>query len=111
MSGLTYASFALPGIVIALAYVYFGINFVQPLYQSMPMLLAAYVVLFIPQAVGAERTSLMQVSPSLEEAARSLGTDAGHGTPAHHPAAGKAGHRSRGDACLSDHYERTARHP
>ncbi len=70
---LTYASFALPGIVVALAYVYFGINFVQPLYQSLPMLLAAYVVLFIPQAVGAERTSFMQVSPSLEEAARSLG--------------------------------------
>lgn len=70
---LTYASFALPGIVVALAYVYFGINFVQPLYQSMPMLLAAYVVLFIPQAVGAQRSSLMQVSPSLEEAARSLG--------------------------------------
>ena len=70
---LTYASFALPGIVVALAYVYFGINYVQPLYQSMPMLLAAYVVLFIPQAVGAERTSLLQVSPSLEEAGRSLG--------------------------------------
>ncbi len=71
---LTYASFALPGIVVALAYVYIGINFAQPLYQTMPLLLAAYVVLFIPQAVGSERTSLMQVSPSLEEAGRSLGS-------------------------------------
>lgn len=69
----TYASFALPGIVVALAYVYFGIHYVEGLYQSMPMLLAAYVVLFIPQAVGAERASLLQVSPSLEEAGRSLG--------------------------------------
>ncbi len=70
---LTYASFALPGIVVALAYVFFGVNYARPLYQTMPMLLAAYVVLFIPQAVGAERASLMQVPPSMEEAGRSLG--------------------------------------
>ncbi|MCK5922236.1 MAG: iron ABC transporter permease, partial [Methylococcales bacterium] len=70
---LTYASFALPGIVVALAYVFFGINFAKSLYQSMPMLLAAYVVLFIPQAVGAEKTSLLQLPPSIEEAGRSLG--------------------------------------
>ncbi|NKQ35197.1 MAG: iron ABC transporter permease [Chloroflexi bacterium] len=70
---LTYASFALPGIVVALAYVFIGVNYARPLYQTMPMLLAAYLVLFIPQAVGAERASLMQVSPSLEEAGRSLG--------------------------------------
>ena len=37
------------------------------------MLLIAYVVLFLPQAVGAERSSLLQVSPKLEEAGRSLG--------------------------------------
>ncbi|MCP4418313.1 MAG: iron ABC transporter permease, partial [Chloroflexi bacterium] len=70
---LTYASFALPGIVVALAYVFFGINYAQPLYQTMPMMLAAYVVLFIPQAVGTERSSLLQLPPSLEEAGRSLG--------------------------------------
>ncbi len=70
---LSYASFALPGIVVALAYVFFGINYAQPFYQTMPLMLAAYVVLFIPQAVGAERASLIQMSPSLEEAARSLG--------------------------------------
>jgi len=70
---LTYASFALPGIVVALAYVFFGINYARSFYQTLPMLLAAYVVLFIPQAVGAERTSLLQLSPNLEEAGRSLG--------------------------------------
>ncbi|MBK7894681.1 MAG: iron ABC transporter permease [Anaerolineaceae bacterium] len=70
---LTYASFALPGIVVALAYVFFGTNYAPSLYQTLPMLLIAYVILFIPQAVGAQRSSLLQVSSSLEEAAQSLG--------------------------------------
>jgi iron(III) transport system permease protein len=70
---LTYSAFALPGIAIALALVYFGINYARPLYQTLPMLLLAYAVLFLPQAIGALRTGLLQISPSLEEAARSLG--------------------------------------
>jgi iron(III) transport system permease protein len=69
----TYVSYALPGIVVALALVFFGIHYVPTLYQTLPMLLVAYVVLFLPQAVGSQRSSLMQVSPGLEEAARSLG--------------------------------------
>jgi len=70
---VSYASFALPGIVVALAYVYFGTNYAQSLYQTLPMLLIVYVILFIPQAVGAQRSSLLQVSGNLEEAAQSLG--------------------------------------
>lgn len=70
---LTYASYALPGIVVALAFVFFGINYARPLYQTLPMLLLAYVILFLPQAVGAQRGSLLQLSAGLEEAARSLG--------------------------------------
>lgn len=70
---LTYAGFALPGIAVALALAFFGIRYARPLYQTLPMLILAYVVLFLPQAVGSVRASLLQVHPSLEEAARSLG--------------------------------------
>jgi iron(III) transport system permease protein len=70
---LTYAGFALPGIVIALALVFFGASYVRPLYQTLPMLLIAYVILFVPQAVGSTRSSLLQLPASLEEAGRSLG--------------------------------------
>ena len=69
----TYMGFALPGIVVALALVFFGANYAPILYQSIAMLLFAYVILFLPQAVGTVRTSLLQVSPRLEEVARSLG--------------------------------------
>ncbi|MCB9149443.1 MAG: iron ABC transporter permease [Caldilineaceae bacterium] len=70
---LTYSAFALPGIVIALALVFFGANHAPWLYQTLPLLILAYGVLFLPQALGVVRASLLQINPSLMEAARSLG--------------------------------------
>jgi iron(III) transport system permease protein len=70
---VTYAGFALPGIVVALALVFFGANYMPSLYQTLPLLIMAYVVLFVPQAVGSIKTSLLQVPTYLEEAGRSLG--------------------------------------
>ncbi len=74
---LTWLSHALPGVVVALALVFFGIRVAPALYQTMALLVLAYAVLHLPQAVGAVRTSLMQVHPSLEEAARMLGRPPG----------------------------------
>jgi iron(III) transport system permease protein len=68
-----FLGFALPGVVVALALVFFGITFATPIYQTVLLLMFAYVVLYLPPAESAARTSLLQVSPSLEEAARSLG--------------------------------------
>jgi iron(III) transport system permease protein len=70
---ITYTAHALPGIVVALALVFFGINLARPLYQTLPMLLVAYAILFLPQALGSQRVSLLQLSRGLEEAGRSLG--------------------------------------
>lgn len=70
---VTYIGFALPGIVVALSFVYFGARYVTPLYQTLPLLVIAYVILFLPVAVGTIRSSLLQISPHLEEAARGLG--------------------------------------
>lgn len=70
---ITYTGYALPGLVIALSLVFFGAQYARPLYQTLPMLLTAYLILFIPQAVGSARTSLLQLPRSLEEAGRSLG--------------------------------------
>ncbi|MGH8906433.1 MAG: ABC transporter permease [Egibacteraceae bacterium] len=69
----TYIGYALPGIAVALALVFFGIRWARPLYQTLALLVFAYAVRFLPQAVGATRASLLQVPPSVEEAARSLG--------------------------------------
>lgn len=68
-----YTGYALPGITIALAIVFFAANYVPSLYQTLALLIFAYVVRFLPQAVGATRTALLQVNPNTEDAARGLG--------------------------------------
>ena len=70
---LSYIGFALPGIAIALALVFFGARYAPPLYQTTGLLLIAYLVLYLSPALGAVQTSLLQISPRLEEAARGLG--------------------------------------
>jgi iron(III) transport system permease protein len=69
----SYAGHALPGIVVALSLVFFGVRYAEPIYQRMPLLIVAYAVLFLPAAVGAVRASVAQAPPVLEEVARSLG--------------------------------------
>ena len=68
---LTYLGYALPGLVVALAFVAFGAG--TPFYQTLGMLVAACVVRFLPEAIGSTRAALLQVNPRLEEAARGLG--------------------------------------
>ena len=70
---VSFVGYALPGIVVALALVFFGANFARPVYQTVWLLVFAYVVLFFPAAFGAARASLLQISPRLEDAARGLG--------------------------------------
>lgn len=69
----THIGFGLPGVVVAISLVFFGVNYARLIYQSNWLLLFAYVVLFLPAAVGAVRYSLMQVNPRIEEAAQGLG--------------------------------------
>jgi iron(III) transport system permease protein len=69
----TYAGFALPGIVIGLALVFVAARYLPWIYQTLPLLLVAYLIRFVPEAVGVTRTSLLQVSPRIEEVARTLG--------------------------------------
>ncbi len=73
VEGLSWSGYALPGIVVALALVFFGAAVVPVAYQTLAMLVFAYVVLFLPQAIGAVRSSVVQVTPSVEEASLLLG--------------------------------------
>lgn len=73
----TYLGYAMPGVVLALALVFFGINYAPAVYQTMPLLIFAYVVRFLPQAVGSTRSSVLGVDPQLVGAARLLGASPG----------------------------------
>ena len=68
-----YSSNALPGVVVGLALVFFGARYVPVLYQTVPLLLLAYLVRYFAQALTGVDTALAAVSPRAEEAARGLG--------------------------------------
>lgn len=69
----TYVTGALPGIVVALALVTVSIRGVSVLYQTLPLLVLGYAILFLPRAVVGVRSSLELAPPVLEDVARSLG--------------------------------------
>lgn len=70
---IAYLSYSIPHITVGLAMVFVASRWLGTLYQSMLVLVAVYVGVFFAQALGAIRTSLAQVSPTLEDAARGLG--------------------------------------
>jgi iron(III) transport system permease protein len=68
-----FSSNALPGIVVALALVFFAANYAAPIYQTLALLVLAYGVRFFPEVLAGATTALERVSPRLEEAGRGLG--------------------------------------
>jgi iron(III) transport system permease protein len=70
---LAYAGQSLPGITIALALVFFAANYLNPFYQTLTLLVFAYGIRFLPEALGSTRTAMLQVNPHTEEASRGLG--------------------------------------
>ncbi|RKN12951.1 iron ABC transporter permease [Streptomyces radicis] len=69
----SFAGHALPGITVALAMVFLSVRYAYALYQQWPLLVMAYAMLFLPLAVTAVRTAVLQAPPELEYMARSLG--------------------------------------
>ncbi|MGN0064910.1 MAG: ABC transporter permease [Nocardioides sp.] len=69
----TYIANALPGIVVGLALVTVSLRLVPAIYQTTLLLVAAYVILFMPRAVVSVRAGLEQAPPRLDEVAHSLG--------------------------------------
>ncbi|WP_135663961.1 ABC transporter permease [Halorhabdus rudnickae] len=75
---LSYVGYATPGVVLAIALLLASLHglpksMTELVYRTLPLLIFAYVVRFVPQAIGAIRASTMQVDRRLIEAARTLG--------------------------------------
>jgi len=73
---IPYFIHSLPGIVVGLTLVFFAVRYAFVLYQTVPLLLIGYAMLFLPMAQSAIRAALVQVSRQLEEVALSLGKNA-----------------------------------
>lgn len=68
-----YSSNALPGIVVGLALVFFSARYLPQIYQTIPLLLVAYLIRYFAQGLTGVDTALAAVNPHAEEAARGLG--------------------------------------
>lgn len=72
-----HTGYALPGIVVALALVFLTIRVTPGIYQTVWVLLFAYVLRFLPLAMGALDDGLRRYAPRWTEAARTLGCSPG----------------------------------
>lgn len=73
---VTYLGFGVPGIVMGTALVYIGLQ-APFLYQTLGLLVFAYVLRFLPLAVGSIRSAVERLDTSLINAARVLGAGPG----------------------------------
>src|SRR5699024_933965 len=69
----TWIAHALPGVIMALALVYISAQWLYPLYQTAALLVIAYVVMYLPLAVGTQQVGIAQASTQLDEMSRPLG--------------------------------------
>lgn len=70
---VAYLGYATPPLAFALALIVFTLGTAPFLYQTLVLLVVAYALHFMAEAIGPIRSALYQAPPHLEEAARSLG--------------------------------------
>ena len=68
-----YAGYVLPGPVAALAVLVLCLNVTPFLYGSVLLLIVAYVIHFLPAGLQSLEPALQQITPNVEEVARTLG--------------------------------------
>ncbi|MEW6420431.1 MAG: iron ABC transporter permease [Deinococcota bacterium] len=74
---VAYLGYATPPLAFALALIFFVLRSAPDLYQTFALLILAYTLHFVAEAIGPLRTSLGRATPRLEEAARVLGAPPG----------------------------------
>ena len=72
---LSNIGFVLPGPVIALGILSFVIATMPAIYGGMTVLALAMMVRFLPLSIQAQESAVQQLTPSIEQAARSLGAN------------------------------------
>ncbi|SDC75590.1 ABC transporter permease [Shouchella lonarensis] len=70
---LSYAGYALPGVIVAIGVIFLFNQYVPILYNTFYLIAFAFIIRFLPQSMQATDASLRLISPRIDEAARSLG--------------------------------------
>ena len=72
-SRVAFVGYATPPLALALAFVVFSLRAAPALYQTLALLVLAYAVHFLAEALGPVRSALLAAPRRLEDAARALG--------------------------------------
>ena len=75
---VAYLGYATPPLAFALALIFFVLRAAPGLYQTFALLILAYTLHFVAEAIGPLRTALSRATPRLEEAGRMLGASPAH---------------------------------
>jgi iron(III) transport system permease protein len=70
---VAYFGYATPPLAFALALVFVSLHALPFIYQTLGLLIFAYAIHFLAEAIGPIRSALYQAPPAIEEAARALG--------------------------------------
>ncbi len=73
VEAVAYVGYALPGIVVGLGLVFLAIRSAPFLYQTAALVVIAYAVRLLPQAISGARSGWERVDPRFEQAARGMG--------------------------------------
>ena len=73
VESLSYVGYALPGIVVGLGLIFFALRSAPFLYQTAALIVIAYTVRLLPQAISGARSGWERVDPRFEQAARGMG--------------------------------------
>ncbi|HEY5889340.1 MAG TPA: ABC transporter permease subunit, partial [Acidimicrobiia bacterium] len=68
-----WATYSLPHIAVGVATVGFALTWARPLYQTIVLLMATYVAMFLAQAMSSTQDSIRRLNPNLEDASRGMG--------------------------------------
>lgn len=77
LESVTWSTYSLPHLAVGLGFLVLAVRLFPTIYQTVTLLVIAYVAMFMPQAMAAAQVGLHQVGPSLEAASRSLGMGPG----------------------------------
>jgi iron(III) transport system permease protein len=70
---VAYVGYAIPPLAFALSLIFFTLQTAPFLYQTLILLIGAYTLHYLAEAMGPIRSALYQAPPQIEEAARSFG--------------------------------------
>jgi iron(III) transport system permease protein len=76
LESITWSTYSLPHLAVGLGFLVLALRFLPALYQTVPLLLIAYVAMFLPQALSSAQAGLRQIGTNIEEASRGLGVGA-----------------------------------